>query len=209
MGSRGKGRKKKGLPVFESDRDLYRAFIQKEQAKNPDKESDLQDKSGKPQEEKPALNKHGLPIIREMPRHFSQAVEKPDPKEDNFEDLLDQSLKSPLRKKNESPRPMPLKKRLKRYPGPEKELDLHGFTALGAKVRARSFIGSCKQQGYFTVRIIVGKGLHSDLGPVLPDAIEDLLTELKKENLVLSFQWDRKKKSRSGAVIVYIKQFSD
>jgi DNA-nicking Smr family endonuclease len=104
---------------------------------------------------------------------------------------------------------MPYHKRIKRYPPPEIDLDLHGFTALGAQMKARSFLVTCRQQGYFTVRIIVGRGLHSDPGPVLPDAIEDLLVELKTQDTVLGFAWERKKKSRSGSVIVYLRQFSD
>jgi len=102
---------------------------------------------------------------------------------------------------------MPLKKRLKRYPPVEIELDLHGYNAIGAQVKTRSFISSCKQQGFFTVRIIVGKGLHSDLGPVLPDVVEDVVKEMKKQGLVIFYEWDKKKKPKSGAVIVYLKQF--
>jgi len=104
---------------------------------------------------------------------------------------------------------MPYHKRIKRYPPPENELDLHGFTALGAELKARSFLVSCQRQGFFTVRIIVGRGLHSELGPVLPDMVEDLLAQLKARDIVLGFAWERKKKSRSGAVIVYLRQFDD
>ena len=102
---------------------------------------------------------------------------------------------------------MPLKKRLKRYPPVEIQLDLHGFNAIGAGMKAKSFIISCKQQGYFTLRIIVGKGLHSELGPVLPDIIEDLLKQMKNQDQIIFYEWDKKKKSQSGAVIVYLKQF--
>jgi DNA-nicking Smr family endonuclease len=127
-----------------------------------------------------------------------------------FTDLLESYLSRPSRKKRAvSPEPMPYHKRIKRYPPPEKELDLHGFTALGAQLKARSFLTACKHQGYFTVRIIVGRGLHSDPGPVLPDTIEDLLGQLKQQDIVLGFTWERKKKTRSGAVIVYLRQFSD
>ncbi len=104
---------------------------------------------------------------------------------------------------------MPLKKRIKRYPSPEAELDLHGFTALGAGIKTRSFVLNCKHQGYFTLRLIVGKGLHSDLGPVLPDVVEDLLQALKKDNIVLAYEWEQRSKFKSGAVIVYLKQFQD
>ena len=74
-------------------------------------------------------------------------------------------------------------------------------------MKTRSFIHSCKQQGYFTLRLIVGKGLHSDLGPVLPDVVEDVLHDMKKHNLIIWYEWDKKKKSKSGAIIVYLKQF--
>ncbi|WP_022667465.1 Smr/MutS family protein [Desulfospira joergensenii] len=200
MGKREKNRKKKRVPVIESDHDLYRAFIGKE--KQGDEKT-----FPEPDQKRTDLNKHGLPVIRELPEEFSRFV--PEEAEEDFQTLLDESLKTPVKKEKKSSRPIPLKKRLKRYPGPEKELDLHGYTALGAQVRARSFILSCKHRGFFTLRIIVGKGLHSDLGPVLPDVVEDLLKEMKKEDIVLSFQWDGKKKSRSGAVIIYLKQFRD
>jgi len=129
--------------------------------------------------------------------------------EEDFETLLEASLKQKNSLVKKTTNPMPLKKRLKRYPPPEAELDLHGFTALGAEVKAKSFISTCKHQGYFSLRIIVGKGLHSDLGPVLPHVIEAVLKTLKNQNIVLAYEWDRVKKSKSGAVIVYLKQFND
>lgn len=135
---------------------------------------------------------------------------KTTPPAQDFTALLESYLSRPSeKKKSVVPKPMPYHKRIKRYPPPEKDLDLHGFTALGAQLKARSFLTVCKQQGYFTVRIIVGRGRHSELGPVLPDTIEDLLAQLKAQEIVLGFTWERKKKSRSGAVIVYLRQFSD
>ena len=104
---------------------------------------------------------------------------------------------------------MPLKRRLKRYPPPEADLDLHGFTAIGAQVKTRAFILNAHVQGFFTLRIIVGKGLHSEGGPVLPHVVEDLLKEMKKENIVLAYEWEGRKKSKSGAVLVYLKRFTD
>lgn len=125
-----------------------------------------------------------------------------------FEQLLEDAFKARKPSRHE-PKPMPLKRRLKRYPGPEKNLDLHGFTAIGAEIKARAFITTAKKQGYFTLRIIVGKGRHSEDGPVLPNVIEDLLKTLKTENIVLNYQWEGPKKSKSGAIIVHLKQFRD
>ena len=204
MGNRGKKRKKKGLPVFESDLDLFREFAGKDDSEKTGEEDLPEPVEGQ------VLNKHGLPFLQELPGDFSPPeTEFEEEPEEDFQALLEESFKQPVKKTKIPPRPVPLRRRLKRYPGPEIELDLHGFTALGAQVKARSFILSCKQQGYFTLRLIVGKGLHSDLGPVLPDVVEDLLQDLKKEDIVLSFQWDRRKKSKSGAVIVFLKQFRD
>lgn len=198
------GKKKKYKPrVIQSDQDLLRAFTQKSEA------SSL---SGGKTETLP-VNRHGLPV---MDKSLTGETEGDgiagevglDSKE--FAELLESYLsRSPGVKKIAAPKPMPYHKRIKRYPPPEMDLDLHGFTALGAQMKARSFLTACRQQGYFTVRIIVGRGLHSDPGPVLPDIIEDLLKDLKARDIVLGFSWERKKKSRSGSVIVYLRQFSD
>ncbi len=177
-------------------------------------------------------NKHGLPFIDDYEAQFlpkdetiedgvsrssganassALAVEETvweDLSPESFERLLEESFKA-RKTSRHVPKPMPLKRRLKRYPRPEKNLDLHGFTAIGAEIKARAFITTAKKQGYFTLRIIVGKGRHSEDGPVLPDVIEDLLKILKEENIVLSFQWEGPKKSKSGAIIVYLKQFRE
>ncbi len=162
-------------------------------------------------------DKHGINILdhsKGFTRIFLQNNEKNN--KDNFSKLLNSSLKGKtmqamMREKKDKPKPatVPLKKRLKRYPPPQKLLDLHGDTASMAETRADSYIRTCGKNGIFTLRIVVGKGLHSEYGAVLPDIIEDLLIKLKKEEVVLWFKWDRKKKSSSGSLIVYLKQFND
>ena len=126
---------------------------------------------------------------------------------ENFATMLEESFKIKKNRTIKKQTPLPLKKRLKRYPGVERELDLHGYNALGAQLKLRSFIQSCKHQGFFTLRIIVGKGIHSENGAVLPDVVEDELKEMKKQNLVIFYKWDRRTKAKSGAIIVYLKQF--
>jgi DNA-nicking Smr family endonuclease len=202
----GKKRKYKP-PLVGPDEDLLKAFTRK---------SDTP-RSFACKNTSPPVNRHGLPVVDQVfSDSYAGTCEKkcpPKPEDDPAQDftaLLASYLSRPPQKKQSIPsKPMPYHKRIKRYPPPEKDLDLHGFTALGAQLKARSFLTTCKLQGYFTVRIIVGKGLHSDLGPVLPDTIEDLLTRLKTQDIVLGFAWERKKKSRSGSVIVYLRQFSD
>ena len=203
------GKKKKYKPrQLGSDEDLLKEFARK--SVNP--------RVTGSRNIAPPLNRHGLPVVdRVVSDAYDGTSEKtypPEPVSDTpeqpFNELLEAYLARPCAKKKPVvPKPMPYQKRVKRYPPPEMDLDLHGFTALGARLRARSFLTGCRQQGYFTVRIIVGKGRHSDTGPVLPDTIEDLLVQLKSQEIVLGFEWERKKKSRSGAVIVYLRQFGD
>ncbi len=155
---------------------------------------------------------HEAPVAGTDTEQERQPEVEPEPE---FAALLEESLKGKsesalLRAKQEKTAgsAMPLQRRLKRYPPPECELDLHGFQAIGARIQADSFIRSRKEQGVFTLRIIVGKGKHSEFRAVLPDVIEDVLNALKKDQVVLHYEWDRKRKSQSGAVIVYLKQFS-
>lgn len=176
-----KKKNKHKLPVFDSDEDLLKAFE--------------------------ALEEKKVPELTQKAQTGPVSHRTQEEQEEDFAALLEESLQKSRAKPMKRPAPVPLEKRLKRYPRPEKALDLHGYTALGAEVRARSFIHSCKQQGFFTIRIIVGKGRHSDEGAVLPDVVEDVARETKKQGIVIGFEWENTLKSKSGALILYLKQF--
>jgi DNA-nicking Smr family endonuclease len=179
-----KKRNKQGLPVFHSDEDFLKAFEKKSLDENDEKQ-------------------RTRPSVKNI---INRPGNETEPEED-FEALLEESFQKSRVKPLKKPAPVSPEKRLKRYPPPEKSLDLHGYNAIGAEVRSRSFIHSCKQQGFFTIRIIVGKGRHSDQGAVLPDVVEDVAKEMKKQGLVIGFDWENKIKSKSGALIIYLKQF--
>ncbi len=188
MGKKSFKKNKKGIYVFDKDRSVEEVFLSGEES------------AGKGTEQSPAL----------------EETAKEPAQDEDFETLLDLYLKGKtadriLQEKSDrkGPARVPLKKRLKRYPPPESVLDLHGFTGDTARFRADTYIKSARQMGFFTIRIIVGKGLHSEYGAVLPDVVEDVVIRLKKEGTVLSYMWEKKKKSRSGAVIVFINQFND
>nr|NJM03934.1 Smr/MutS family protein [Desulfobacula sp.] len=181
-------RNKHELPVFHSDEDLLKAFEKKSQDENNEGQGP------RPDEKKPGTQ-------------MKNEIQTGDEPEEDFESLLEESFRKSRARPLKKPAPIPPEKRLKRYPPPEKSLDLHGYNAIGAEVRSKSFIHSCKQQGFFTIRIIVGKGRHSDEGAVLPDVVEDVAKEMKKQGLVLGFDWENKVKSKSGALIIYLKQF--
>ncbi len=177
---------KNRLPVLDSDEEYLKAFTKKNKPKTA-----VQEKSAF----RNAAEEQGC-------EDNDDFLENED-----FATMLEESFKIRKSKPIGKPKPLPLKKRLKRYPGVELELDLHGYNAIGAQLKLRSFLQTCKHQGFFTVRIIVGKGLHSEDGAVLPDIVEDELKEMKKQNFVIFYEWDRKKKKTSGAIIVYLKQF--
>ena len=59
--------------------------------------------------------------------------------------------------------PLTVSERIKTYPAPQAELDLHGNTAPEAEKRTEAFIENARRKKICTVRIIVGKGLHSIL----------------------------------------------
>jgi len=166
-------------------------------------------------------NKHGIPFLdgeESLSGMFQKHNEFDNHSMDHsvLSDLIDATLKGQnsdalmrAKKGSPPPEPVPLKKRLKRYPLPERKLDLHGFTAAEAVVKTEAFLRTALMNGIFTLKIIVGRGLHSPHGAVLPDVVEDYLRKLKKQGIVLWFEWDKKHKVKSGAVIVYLNQFND
>ncbi len=158
-------------------------------------------------------DRHGIPRLdgqTDLQRLFDVAADETENAEALGEALhrsLDYDARGLMKQKTGGffpPRRLSLKEKLRRYPSPQAQLDLHGATAAQARQRAAHFMRSSLANGLFTVRIIVGKGLHSEAGAVLPDAIEDLLLVLKREALVLSYRWDKGIKRKSGAIIVYL-----
>ena len=95
------------------------------------------------------------------------------------------------------------KKRVPSIP-PHREIDLHGLTGPEAMVKVNSFILTSLGQKKGCVRIITGKGLHSEGPAVLRDIVEEQLDELKKKGVVARWAWEKKKKEKSGSVLVYL-----
>lgn len=99
---------------------------------------------------------------------------------------------------------VPEQRRLSPRGTPGAELDLHGCHVREALVRVEAFLETAALQGLDAVRIIVGKGLHSQGSAVLPDAVEGKIVELKRRGRVATFAWEKKHKRASGAVIVFL-----
>ncbi len=120
MGKRSKNKKKSKLPVFHSDDDFLKEF-ENENHLNKKKEKTAQ--PDMPPSDIPPIDRHGVPILDSSSSYgdFDEDAEM------DFAQLLEESYKTNSSKK-EKPKPLSLKKRLKRYPPVELELDLHGFT---------------------------------------------------------------------------------
>ncbi|NJL59382.1 MAG: hypothetical protein HC887_06805 [Desulfobacteraceae bacterium] len=111
-----------------------------------------------------------------------------------------------LQKESVPEKPKSLKEQLKKYPEPNKELDLHGFSSVQAVIRTETFISESIRQKLKTVRVIVGKGLHSEGKAVLKEVVEDKLARMKQDGFIFNFRWEKDSKLRSGAIIVYLHQ---
>lgn len=86
---------------------------------------------------------------------------------------------------------------------PESQLDLHGLTVEQASAKIKFFLQDAIYQGFQTVLIITGKGLHSSEGPVLRQAMEKLL-DLSREQVV---EWGiaPKRYGGNGALMVFLR----
>ncbi len=205
-----------GLPILDG-RDDFSLFLEMESA-GSEKKGPAADSAGpsagkgEPVEELSVKNRHGIPFLplNEAPGPIRKNGSESDKGE--FLRLLNSSLGQKTRDvmmrekgvKTSRIKPLTLKQKLARYPMPQGQLDLHGYTAIRAEFRAETYLKHANASQLHTVMIIVGKGIHSDEGAVLPDVIETLLNKLRKDGLVLSYEWENEKKSRSGAVTVYL-----
>ncbi|ADH84802.1 Smr/MutS family protein [Desulfurivibrio alkaliphilus] len=136
------------------------------------------------------------------PNIFSQSATS----KKGFGSLVDQyldDLENVAKSEKLPPKPT-LEQKLRRYPPPQEELDLHGLTAPEAEKAVKRFITHCRELRLATLRIITGKGLHSQGEPVLPPVTEAALATLQAEQKIAAFRWEKKRQGRGGALIVYL-----
>ncbi len=139
-------------------------------------------------------------------------IEEENEPEKSFDELLEKSLtikssqdliKEKIAASSEKTSLSKISK-LMNNPEPQDEIDLHGLKGNEAELKADFFIRDSKARGLVTIRIIVGKGIHSKGRAVLPDIIEGKMIDLKREGQIHTFKWEKGKKLKSGAVIVYL-----
>ncbi len=140
------------------------------------------------------------------------AIEEENEPDESFDELLEESLSDKSSqniikdKIAASSKKIELSKttKLSKYPGPQDEIDLHGLKGDEAELKADFFIRDSKARGLVTIRIIVGKGTHSEGRAVLPDIIEGKIIDLKRKGQIYTFKWEKGRKLKSGAVIIYL-----
>ncbi len=82
------------------------------------------------------------------------------------------------------------------------ELDLHGLHAADAERLLRQFLADVRRSGAICVRLIHGKGLHSEsTGPVLKSLVEHLLRQRRD---VLAYASAPPAQGGGGAVLVLL-----
>jgi len=85
---------------------------------------------------------------------------------------------------------------------PDHTLDLHGMLKDDALRKVEITVKDMKLRGYLKLRIITGKGKHSENEPVIPDAVDDLLLKLKREGFIRTITWENRIVKGSGFVDV-------
>jgi len=144
-------------------------------------------------------NKHGLPLLD------NDDLFAKNPEEASFNelanDILGESaiLAASVDKKDPG-LPVP------RHTMPTPSLDLHGITAQEAEIASLNFITTSRILQRRRIRIITGKGLHSQGTPVLPHAIEQFLRLQKQKGVITGYQWENGRREESGAVLVFLAQ---
>jgi DNA-nicking Smr family endonuclease len=175
-------------------------------------------KSAERSKHEPAIDKKGFRVLtnrHDLHRLFGGEEEEKKKGDSDFARMFEESQNDVYQKRlmidkkqaehhDPARTPRPPSEKIKTYPPPQKELDLHGYTGAEAEIAAEHFIQDALRKKIQTLRIIVGKGLHSQGEAVLPGIVEKKIIQLKRNNLVLSYHWEKKDKRKSGAIIVYI-----
>lgn len=126
-------------------------------------------------------------------------------KKDDFSKLLDEysDIDFEIHKREKNSTVEEQKRLLKpRDIRPDSTLDLHGMLKDDALRKVEITVKDMKARGYLKLRIITGKGKHSENQPVIPDAVDDLLFKLKREGIIRTISWENKTVKGSGFVDV-------
>ncbi len=88
----------------------------------------------------------------------------------------------------------------------EVEIELHGYSALGARRLVTETLLDMLREGERCARIVHGRGRHSEAGPVLKAGVLEWLTSPPLAALVLAFATGRPDEGGAGATIVLLRR---
>ncbi len=155
----------------------------------------------------PSLTRTGLPHLAADDLSFGRdGGEKTSFAESFDPELFDREAKKFLSRREKE------RRKARKYPDKrgrkqkeaQSELDLHGCIGREVGTRIADFIRKVRERGLVSVRIITGRGLHSQGPAVLPDVAEQKLRELKEQGLINGYQWDKGDKAASGAILAWL-----
>lgn len=154
--------------------------------------------SGKPPENQPSVETELKPVdskpVTDEEQFLAAMGEMTTQFEDHFPEVEEPHQASPRRMK------LMKQGRLQ----PEATLDLHGLLRHQVVERVRFFLDDAKFQGYRTLLIITGRGLHSQGEPVLRSEVERFL---RGDGRPLLAEWARapRQYGGDGALVVFLK----
>jgi DNA-nicking Smr family endonuclease len=89
---------------------------------------------------------------------------------------------------------------------PEREVDLHRLDARAARRRLESELAAAVRAGERCVLVIHGRGLHSEAGAVLRDALPVWLAAAPLADRVMAFAPAPRDRGGSGATLVLLRR---
>lgn len=91
-------------------------------------------------------------------------------------------------------------------PAPDRELDLHGLSLAEAREDVAFEVGDAWHEGERCVRIVTGRGGHSQLGPVMRDAVVEWLQTPPLSDPVMVFTSAPPELGGTGALLVLLRR---
>ncbi len=89
-------------------------------------------------------------------------------------------------------------------PAPEEAIDLHGLDARSAAREVKQAVQDARERGVRCLRVIHGKGLHSESGAVLRDRVPGWLSRPPLAAIVLAFA--RSRRDGGGSTVVLLRR---
>ena len=88
----------------------------------------------------------------------------------------------------------------------EGDLDLHGLDRRNARFALRAALREAHSEGHRCVRVVHGRGLHSELGPVLKESLMEWLAEPPLGALIMAFASAPPEEGGTGATRVLLRR---